>query len=230
MRKILVRVWKLLLKLMLCFLVISLLWVVIYRFVDPPITYLMVERYFSAQEGRINKEWKDLDEISMNMQLAVIAAEDQQFLDHWGFDMEAIDLAIENNKDGKRMKGASTISQQTAKNVFLWHGRTWVRKGLEAWFTLLIELVWGKERILEIYLNVVELGPGVYGAEAAAQEFFGTSAVQLNSQQAALIGAVLPNPIKMSVAKPSAYVRGRQQWVLRQMRNLEGLLNDQFAD
>ena len=217
------------LKFLLWFVVGTILWVVLYRFIDPPITYLMVERYFTVEDGHINKEWKDIDEISEHLQLAVIAAEDQRYLEHWGFDMEAIESAFESNEKGRRIRGGSTISQQTAKNVFLWHGRTWLRKGLEAWFTLLIELVWGKERILEVYLNVLELGPGVYGAQAAANEFFGSSATELNKSQSALIAAVLPNPRKMSAAKPSAYVRGRQKWILRQMQNLEGLLNDQFS-
>lgn len=156
--------------------------------------------------------------ISDNLQLAAVCAEDQNFLEHNGFDIEAIRKAMEHNEKSTRKRGASTISQQTAKNLFLWPSRSWVRKGFEVYFTALIELIWSKERILEVYLNIIELGPGVYGAEAAAQEFFNTSAEKLSRQEAALLAAVLPSPLKYSAKNPSPYVRTRQGWVLVQMR------------
>lgn len=218
--KLLKRVSRTLLRAFFWFVVGSIAWVVLYRFVDPPITYLMLERYVEMEEGRMDKEWKDLEEISPNMQLAVVAAEDQTYMDHWGFDVQAIEKALDHNEQGGRLRGGSTISQQTAKNVFLWPGRSWVRKGLEAWFTVLIELVWGKERILEVYLNVIELGNGIYGVEAAAQAYFNKPAADLSKSQAALVAAVLPNPRRYSVAKPTPYIRGRQKWIQTQMWNL----------
>lgn len=169
-------------------------------------------------------DWEKLDNISVNMQKAVVAAEDQKFPEHFGFDTEAIEKALEKNEKGGKLRGGSTISQQTAKNAFLWQGRTWVRKGFEAYFTLLIEIIWGKKRILEVYLNIIELGNGVYGAEAAAQKYFGKSAAQLSPQQAASLAAVLPAPKRYSVTKPGPYVRKRQKWILRQMRNMNGVV------
>ncbi|MBI2269886.1 MAG: monofunctional biosynthetic peptidoglycan transglycosylase, partial [Bacteroidetes bacterium] len=154
----------------------------------------------------------------------VICSEDQNFLDHHGFDMDAIEKAVKHNKKHKRKRGASTISQQTAKNVFLWPGRSWIRKGFEVYFTFLIELCWSKERIMEVYLNVIEMGNGIYGAEAAAKTFFHKPAKSLTSSQSALIAAVLPNPRKFSVAHPSGYVVSRQQWVLQQMGFWGGVL------
>lgn len=200
----------------------SILAVVVFRFVPVLFTPLMVircvEQWQADEDIKLKKKWKPMAEISESLQLAVVCAEDQKFPEHNGFDFEAIEKAWEHNRDGKRKRGASTISQQCAKNLFLWPGRTWVRKGLETYFTVLIELLWSKERILEVYLNIIELGNGVYGAEAAAQEFFNTSAQKLSRPQAALLAAVLPNPRQYSAAKPSAYVRGRQGWVLVQMK------------
>lgn len=161
-----------------------------------------------------------MNHISKNMPQAVVAAEDQKFMDHNGFDWEAMKKAWENNKKGKRIKGASTISQQTAKNVFLWPGRNLIRKGLEAYFTFLIETIWSKERIMEVYLNVIEMGEGVYGIEAAAQTNFKKSAAKLNRNESALIAAVLPNPRRWSPARPTPYIQGRQVWILRQMNNI----------
>lgn len=223
--KFLKRVGRILLKAIFWFVVVSVLWVVLYRFINPPVTYVMLERYVEMEDGRINKDWKDIEEISPHMQLAVVAAEDQTYMEHWGFDMKAIEEAFENNEKGGRLRGGSTISQQTAKNVFLWHGRSWVRKGLEAWFTTLVELIWGKERILEVYLNVIELGPGLYGVEAAGQEYFNKPASKLSRSQAALLAAVLPSPRKYSVAKPTPYIWGRQKWIQGQMWNLGDPLN-----
>jgi len=211
-----------LLKFILYFLVITVVWVAIYRFVNPPITPVMVIRYFESdgKDKSIKKEWKDYDHISKNMALAIIAAEDQRFFEHNGFDTEAIQKAINRNKKAKRVRGASTISQQVAKNVFLWPSRTWFRKGLETYFTFLVEAFWSKKRILEVYLNVAEMGDGVYGAEAAAKAYFKKPAKNLTGEEAALIAAVLPNPRKMSPAKPSAYVYKRQRWIIQQMNNL----------
>ncbi len=164
-------------------------------------------------------QWVALAEISPHLLQAVVAAEDQKFLSHQGFDFDEIEKVLDAKK-GKKIRGASTISQQTAKNVFLWTGRSWFRKGLESGITVLLEAGWGKSRILEVYLNSVEFGPGVYGAEAAAKRYFGTSASKLSRSQAALLAAVLPNPHRFSVQQPSVYVGKRQQWILRQMRQL----------
>jgi monofunctional biosynthetic peptidoglycan transglycosylase len=182
----------------------------------------MVIRYFegSGKNKSINKKWKDYEHISENMALAIIAAEDQNFFEHHGFDIEAIEKALHKNKRVKRIRGASTISQQVSKNVFLWPSRTWLRKGLEAYFTFLVETFWGKKRILEVYLNVSEMGDGIYGAEAAARVYFKKSAMNLTKGEAALIAAVLPDPRIMSPAKPSMYLYKRQEWIVEQMNNL----------
>jgi monofunctional biosynthetic peptidoglycan transglycosylase len=170
---------------------------------------------------KIEKVWVSRDKISESMKHAVIASEDQEFDEHFGFDVEAIEKAMKYNKTHKKKKGASTITQQVAKNVFLWQGRTWLRKGLEVYCTLIIELFWSKERILEVYLNVAEMGDGVYGCEAAAQKYFKKTASKLNDSEAALIAACLPNPKMYKVDDPSSYVRKRQRWVLWQMKNIE---------
>lgn len=201
---------------------LSILLVVVFRFVPVPVTPLMIIRcveQFQADEPiRLKKDWEPMARIFENLQLAVVCAEDQNFLNHNGFDFEAIEKALEHNEKSNRKRGASTISQQTAKNLFLWPSRSWVRKGFEVYFTVLIELFWPKERILEVYLNIIELGPGVYGAEAAAKEFFGSNAEELNRPQAALLAAVLPAPLKYSAKNPGPYVRSRQGWVLVQMK------------
>ncbi len=164
-------------------------------------------------------DWESLVHISSDLQLAVICAEDQRFLSHKGFDYNAIKNAYESNRMGKKLRGGSTISQQTAKNVFLWPGRSWLRKGLETYFTFLIETLWSKERILEVYLNSIEMGNGVYGAEAAAQHWFNKEAKQLNKHEAAAIAAILPNPRKYKASPRTSYLESRKQWVLRQMYN-----------
>lgn len=169
----------------------------------------------------IKKEWVSLNKISIPMQHAVVAAEDQEFENHFGLDVDAIEKAIEFNKKHKKKKGASTISQQVAKNVFLWQDRTWLRKGLELYSTFLIELFWSKDRILEVYLNVAEMGDGIFGAEAAAQTYFKKHAVKLTANEAARIAACLPNPIRYRVNDPSDYVLKRQEWILSQMENIE---------
>ncbi|MBK9422390.1 MAG: monofunctional biosynthetic peptidoglycan transglycosylase [Flavobacteriales bacterium] len=201
--------------------VVCVLWVVLLRFVPPPVTWEMADQV-GEQDG-IARKWVPLDAISPAMPLAVIAAEDQLFFEHHGFDIEAMRKAMDHNERSKKVRGASTISQQTAKNVFLWPGRTYVRKGLEAWFTVLIEAIWSKERILEMYLNVAETGRGRFGVEATARQCFRKPASTLSREQAALIAAVLPSPRRFDACKPSAYMRRRQAWVLRQMGQLGDL-------
>ena len=191
------------------FLMVTITPVMVYRFVPVPYTLLMFIR-----SGAIEKEWVDAKDISSNIKKAVLRSEDDKFYDHHGFDFDAIEKALKFNKTHKRQKGASTISQQTAKNVFLWPSRSWVRKGMEVYFTVLIEFLWGKDRILEVYLNVIELGKGVYGVEAASKKFFHKHAKQLNSSEAALIAAVLPNPIKFKINKPSPYILKRQAKIM----------------
>ncbi len=212
------RIRRILLRLSLLFFVSSVGMVLVYRFAPVPLTPLMVLRslgsVFQKEMIGIEKDWVDLEEISPSIQRAVLKAEDYRFYEHNGFDYEAIEKAIQHNKTHKRIKGASTISQQTAKNVFLWPGRSWLRKGLEAYFTVLMEALWPKERIMEVYLNVIEFGPGVYGVEAASQKYFGRSARKTNSSQAALMVAVLPNPRKFRIDRPSSYVLNRQRRIL----------------
>jgi monofunctional biosynthetic peptidoglycan transglycosylase len=200
--------------------------VLLLRFVPVPISSLMVERrvasWSSSKPYTPHHHWVSLDEISPNMGVAVIAAEDQNFPEHFGFDWQAIEKAYTHNEHSRRKRGASTVSQQTAKNLFLWESRSWVRKGFEVWFTLLLETEWSKRRILEVYLNIVEFGDGVYGVEAASRTYFGKPARQLSPSEAALLAAVLPSPHKYRVNAPSEYVRGRQAWILNQMRQLGG--------
>lgn len=195
--------------------------VIIYRFVPVFLTPLMIQRSLESLMTNkwigIEKTWVPLEKISPGVQKAVIKAEDFKFFDHYGFDFDAIQKAMEYNRVHKKMKGASTISQQTAKNVFLWPSRSWIRKGFEAYFTVLIETFWSKERILEVYLNVIELGHGVYGVEAAAQKYFHTSAAHLSTAQASRLAAVLPNPIRFRVDRPSQYVLRRQNLIMRRV-------------
>ena len=199
--------------------------VLLFAYLPVPYTGVMLERQLSAwldgkPQYQPRHQWRSLAQISPNLLQAVVAAEDQKFLQHSGFDLQAIEKALVYNSKGRKVRGASTISQQTAKNVFLWTGRSWLRKGLESGLTLLIEGAWGKERILEVYLNSVEFGPGIFGAEAAAQRYFGISAARLSRPQAALLAAVLPNPHRFLVQAPSPYVRKRQQWIQKQMQQL----------
>jgi monofunctional glycosyltransferase len=205
----------------------SLFFVLLYRFIPPPVTPLMLirvaEQTFGKDPVKLVKVWEPLDQISPNLQLAVVASEDNRFLEHSGFDLEAIKKAQDYNekKKGKRVRGASTISQQTAKNVFLWPDRSWVRKGLEVYFTFLIETIWGKKRIMEVYLNVIEMGNGIYGAEAASKFYFREPAANLSREQSALLAAVLPNPRKWNPAIPSGYILTREQWILWNMGNIQ---------
>jgi monofunctional glycosyltransferase len=198
--------------------------VLFFRFVPPPLTPLMAIRgagyILHGSSPVLDKDWESLENISPRLVEAVVASEDQRFFEHNGFDWGAIVSAIGENERGKRKLGASTISQQTAKNLFLWPDRSWARKGLEAYFTFLIEILWSKHRILEVYLNIIEMGSGIYGAEAAAQRWFHVSADRLSGPQSALIAAILPNPRKWSPANPTGYLQRRQAWILRQMDHL----------
>lgn len=184
------------------------------------IGYQMDRLTSSTQMPPLSHDWVGWDEIAPAAKLAVIASEDQRFADHFGFDLQAIGKAMEHNRDHRRKRGASTISQQVAKNVFLWSGRSWLRKGLEVGYTLLIETFWSKQRVLEVYLNVAEFGPGVYGVEAASQKYFRKPAARLTYPEAALLAAVLPNPKRLKVATPSTYVQQRASWILGQMNHL----------
>jgi monofunctional biosynthetic peptidoglycan transglycosylase len=222
--------WKRILKgiaiLGVIFLVSSITGVFILRFLPVPFSTLMVQRriqsWFDPKPYTSRHDWVPLEDIAPSMGVAVIAAEDQNFPEHFGFDWKAIEKAIAHNERSRKKRGASTVSQQTAKNLFLWETRSWLRKGFEAYFTLLIEMAWSKKRILEVYLNIVEFGDGVYGVEAAARTYFGKPAKKLRPSEAALLAAVLPNPHRFRVAAPSSYVRGRQAWILRQMNAMGG--------
>ena len=202
----------------------TILSVVAYRFLPVYLTPLMVIRCVEqAKDGndlKLSHNWVSLDKISESMPIAVMASEDQRFLEHHGFDLDAIEKAAKHNKTSARKHGASTISQQTAKNVFLWPGRSWLRKGLEAYFTMLIELMWSKERIMEVYLNSIEMGNGIYGVEAVAKEHFGCSASELTRANCALIAATLPNPRKFSSKSPSDYIVRRKAAIMKQMKHI----------
>ncbi len=208
-------------KLILWFLVGSILIVLLFKWVPVPFTPLMViQGVYQKREGKSftwKHDWVSIGNISKNLQLAVICSEDQKFIEHHGFDVKAIEKAYKNNKNGKSLKGASTISQQTAKNVFLWPQRSWLRKGFEAYFTFLIELFWSKERILEVYLNSIEMGNGIYGAQAASLYWFGKPAAHLNAQEAASIAAILPNPRSYKANPRTSYIESRKQWIINQM-------------
>ncbi len=192
-------------RLVLALVVLSIGWVVLYRFLPPPITWLQARDAINGQH--VEREWVPLTAMTKALPRAVIGAEDANFCSHSGIDLDAVQAAAMANANGKTLRGGSTISQQTAKNAFLWPGRSYVRKGLEAYFTLLIELLWGKPRIMEVYLNIVEMGPGIYGMEAAAEHYFDTTADKLSARQAARLAAILPQPIKRSAVKPSRSVK-----------------------
>lgn len=210
------------LRIVVYFFAITIGWVILLIFINPPITWLMVqrglERKIDGREWKITKQWVNYEDLSDNLKRAAIAGEDARFMDHWGLDREAIADAYRRNQNGAKLRGGSTISQQTAKNVFLWPRRSWIRKGFETYFTLLIELFWSKKRILEVYLNVIETGDGLYGAEAATQYYYGKSAQSLTRRQAALIIAVLPNPLRWSPAKPTAYINRKANTIARYVR------------
>ncbi|WP_300433747.1 monofunctional biosynthetic peptidoglycan transglycosylase [Christiangramia sp.] len=213
------KIFKFIFKVLLGLFLFSILIVVIYKWVPVPFTPLMAIRYFENPEEPFEHDWEPMENISRHLQLAVIASEDQNFTNHSGFDFEAIQKAMEDNRSGRKIRGASTISQQTAKNVFLWPGRTWFRKGLEAYFTFLIEIIWSKERILEVYLNSIEMGKGIYGAQAAAEYWFKKDAVNLSPYEAAAIAAVLPNPREYRANPASDFIQRRKNWIVRQMQN-----------
>jgi len=221
MKDILKKLWRFTWKAAILFFIISIASVIFFRFVPVPVTPLMlircVEQKLDGKEMKLKKKWVPFEEISPNLQLAVVCSEDQNFINHRGFDFVAIDKAMDYNSKHKKQRGASTISQQTAKNVFLWPGHSWIRKGFEVYFVFLIETFWSKERIMEVYLNVIEMGDGIYGAQAASTTFFNKDAKNLTKGKASLIAAVLPNPIKLSIAKPSPYVRYRQAWIIHQI-------------
>lgn len=215
---------RFLFKAFLWFLGTSVFFVVLFKFVPVPFTPLMVIRVIenksAGKENYFSHDWEPIENISVNLQKAVIASEDGTFLVHNGFDFRAMQKAYKSNERGRRIKGGSTISQQTAKNVFLWQGRSYLRKGLEAYFTVLIELIWGKERIMEVYLNSIEMGNGVYGAQAAAEHWYRKDASNLTPQQAAGIAAILPNPRKYSATSSSSYINNRKSKIVRIMRHI----------
>lgn len=215
-------------KLLLSLFLLSIVWVLLYKWVSPPATLHMIKR--RAEAGTADKndpviryQFVSLEEMSEQLPLAVVASEDQLFLQHSGFDFEAIKDAFKRNRESNKIRGGSTISQQVAKNVFLWHGRSYFRKAVEAYFTFLIELIWGKQRILEVYLNIAEMGDGVFGVEAASQKYFSKSAAEIGRQQSALLAAVLPNPILFSAKNPSGYTRQRRSRIARAMGRLGGV-------
>ena len=202
----------------------SIIYTLIFRFLNPPATPLMlirvIENIADQKKPAIIKDWVSLKNISPNLVLAVIASEDNNFEAHYGLDFKAIEKAKKLNARGKKIRGASTITQQTAKNVFLWQARTYLRKGLELYFSGLIELFWGKKRIMEVYLNVIEMGDGIYGAEAASQKYFNKPAKNLTRAEAAAIAAVLPNPRKWRPDKPTQYIARKKAWIIRNMNNV----------
>jgi len=221
-------VWRVAWKLALAWIVLTWLLVLLLRFVPPPTSAFMLERSLAAwrngEHGYVTRyHWTPASDISPQLSIAMIAGEDQKFPLHHGFDVQAIADALDEADEGERLRGASTISQQTAKNLFLWGGRSFVRKGLEAYFTMLLEITWPKRRILEVYTNIAELGDGIYGADAAAREFFHKPPAQLTAHESALLAAVLPNPKKLRADRPSAYVLRHADWIERQVRQLGGV-------
>jgi monofunctional biosynthetic peptidoglycan transglycosylase len=208
-------------KTIVIFFITSILTVILFKWVPVPFTPLMlirnIEQWTEGTSATFTHNWVSMDKISPNLVKAVIVSEDQKFFEHFGFDVEAIEKAYEGNKKGKKIKGGSTITQQTAKNVFLWPQRSYVRKGFEVYFSFLIEVFWSKERIIEVYLNSIEMGDGVYGAEAASQHWFRKSAKKLSTYEAASIAAILPNPRKYKAVRSSNYVERRKNWIIRQM-------------
>lgn len=210
--------WKKIKQFIFIVLILNVVFIVWGRFFNPPITITQIGGLF--EYGKLHRDYISYDEMGANVKKAVIASEDQKFFNHNGFDYTAIEKAMKNNEKGKKLRGGSTISQQTAKNVFLWQGRSWVRKGLEAVYTFIIEKVWSKDIILARYLNSIEMGQGVFGVEAAAQYYFGKPSKDLNTSEAAWIAAVLPNPKKYDPKNPSAYLRKKHNWIMRQMRNV----------
>jgi monofunctional glycosyltransferase len=218
------RMWRKLRRVLLFLFIAHLVYIVLLRWVNPPITMTMISSWCSTwgTDKHFHKTWARYDRISQHAKLAVLASEDQLFPDHNGFDFKSIEKAMKHNQKSKKIRGASTISQQVAKNVFLWQGRSWLRKGLEVYFTFMIEKLWGKQRILEVYLNVAQMGDATFGIEAAAQQYYHSDAASLNREEAAMIAACLPNPIKYTVNPPAKITAWRQKKILVQMRFLAG--------
>ncbi|MBK9097358.1 MAG: monofunctional biosynthetic peptidoglycan transglycosylase [bacterium] len=222
------RLPKIVLKIILGFIIVSIFVVLLLKWLNPITSSIMIQRKIEAvitfkERQIIAYQWFSYDDIAKQMALAVVAAEDQNFPNHFGFDFEQIEKAIEQHNRGRKLRGASTITQQVAKNLFLWEGRSFIRKGFEAYFTVLIELLWSKERILEVYLNIIETGDMIFGVGAASQIYFKKLPSKLNRSQAALIAATIPNPNRFSVKRPSGYVLRRQGWILGQMSSLGGV-------
>ena len=215
------KIFRFLLKVLIGFFAVSFLLVVLFKFVPVPFTPLMtiraIENKLNGKDMVCSHDWVSMQNISVRLQKAVIASEDAKFLVHNGFDFIAIEKAIKSNEKGRKLKGGSTISQQTAKNVFLWQGRSYFRKGLEVYFTVLIELVWGKERIMEVYLNSIEMGDGVYGAQAASQYWYRKNASELSTEEAAGIAAILPNPRKYAATNSTSYISSRKGRIVRRI-------------
>ena len=230
MKKVGSKVWKWTKRLVVAFFVLSIISTILFRFIPVPVTPLMlircVEQVVDGKAPKLKKDWIPMKEMSPNLVLAVISSEDQKFAEHFGFDFEAIEKVAKQNvklqKRGKPIKGGSTISQQCAKNVFLFPQRSYIRKAFEVYFTFLIEIFWSKKRIMEVYLNVIEMGDGIYGAQAAAKTYFKKDAEKLTASECALIAAVLPNPRKWNAGKPTGFINKRKNWILRQMGHLRG--------
>ncbi len=230
MKNIWQKMWKWIKRLTALFFILSIISTILFRFIPVPVTPLMVircvEQVFDGEAPKLYKDWIPMKEMSPNLVLAVISSEDQKFAEHFGFDFEAIEKVAKQNvkleKRGKPIKGGSTISQQCAKNVFLFPQRSYIRKAFEVYFTFLIEIFWSKKRIMEVYLNVIEMGDGIYGAQAASKTFFKKDAKDVSAAEAATIAAVLPNPRKWNAGKPTGFINKRKNWILRQMSHLRG--------
>jgi monofunctional biosynthetic peptidoglycan transglycosylase len=230
MKNIWQKMWKWIKRLTALFFILSIISTILFRFIPIPVTPLMVircvEQVFDGEAPKLYKDWIPMKEMSPNLVLAVISSEDQKFAEHFGFDFEAIEKVAKQNvkleKRGKPIKGGSTISQQCAKNVFLFPQRSYIRKAFEVYFTFLIEIFWSKKRIMEVYLNVIEMGDGIYGAQAASKTFFKKDAKDISAAEAATIAAVLPNPRKWNAGKPTGFINKRKNWILRQMSHLRG--------
>lgn len=225
-KKRLFNIFKWMLKFAVIFFIISVLIIFLMRWINPVTSSVMMQRQISnfikGDFELVKYHWVSYDDVSKFVPIAIVAAEDQNFPNHWGFDFKQIEKAMKQNKRGKRIRGASTITQQVAKNLFLWEGKSFVRKGIEAYFTVLLELIWDKKRILEVHMNIAEFGENIFGVGIASIAYFKKPPDKLTINQAALLAAVLPNPLRYSVVKPSGYVRGRQTWIIKQINSLGG--------
>ena len=221
-----VNLFKWVLRIAIIFFVASVLVVFSMRWINPVTSSIMIQRQISSfihsKFELVKYHWVSYDDVSKYMPIAIVAAEDQNFPNHFGFDFKQIEKAMKQNKKGKRIRGASTISQQVAKNLFLWEGKSFIRKGIEAYFTILIEFLWDKKRILEVHMNIAEFGQNIFGVGMASLAYYKIPPSKLSISQAALLAAVLPNPLRYSVTKPSGYVRGRQRWIISQINSLGG--------